>query len=225
MERIMELYLIRHGQSTNNAELAHVADPPLSNLGKQQAYYAGKALQREGISRLYCSPMLRALQTAEIIGGILSLAPHIYIGLHEWDGIWEESVGRFGATLPGLTRSEMKEVCPDVILPQEVTDKGWLFTQWENVELMLQRADQNATNFIVHLEATHAEADGRVAAISHGGFLSTLIGTFFSLPPNDDSDRFAHHNAAISKIRRTPRGTQLRYSDRICHLPKGMITS
>lgn len=220
----MELYLIRHGQSTNNAAFPHIADPPLSDLGKQQAYHAGKALQRKGISRLYCSPMLRALQTAEIIGGILSLAPHVYIGLHEWDGIWEESVGRFGATLPGLTRSEMREICPNVVLPQEVTNEGWLFTQWENVELMLQRAEQNATNFITHLHAIHDESDKRVAAISHGGFLSTLVGTFFRLPPNDDSDRFAHHNAAISKIRRAARGTQLRYLNRTCHLPKGMIT-
>ena len=215
----MEIYLIRHGQSTNNAGLAHVADPPLSNLGEHQAYYVGKALQREGISRLYCSPMLRALQTAQITGDILSLAPHIYIGLHEWDGIWEESEGRFGATLPGLTRSEMKEVCPNVVLAQDVTDAGWLFTQWKDVESMLQRADQNATNFITHLEATHTEADERIAAISHGAFLSTLIGTFFGLPPNDDSDRFDHHNAAISKIRTTARGTQLRYLNRICHLP------
>lgn len=220
----MELYLIRHGQSTNNAALPHIADPPLSDLGKQQAYYAGKTLQREGISRLYCSPMLRALQTAEIIGSVLSLAPHVYIGLHEWDGIWEESVGRFGATLPGLTRSEMKEVCPNVTLPQEVTDEGWLFTQWEDVELMLRQANHNAENFIAHLHAIHDGSDERVAAISHGGFLSTLIGTFFNLPPNDDSDRFAHHNAAISKIRRAARGLQLRYLDRICHLPKGMIT-
>ena len=221
----MELYLIRHGQSTNNARLPHIADPPLSDLGKQQAHYTGRALQSEGISRLYCSPMLRALQTAEIIGGILSLAPHVYIGLHEWDGIWEESVGRFGATLPGLTRSEMKKACPNVVLPQDVTNEGWLFTQWENVELMLRQADQNATNFIAHLQAIHNQSHKPVAAISHGGFLSTLIGTFFDLPPNDDSDRFAHHNAAISKIQRTTRGTQLRYSDRMCHLPKRMITS
>lgn len=221
----MELYLIRHGQSTNNAGLPHVADPPLSDLGKQQAHCAGEALQREGISRLYCSPMLRALQTAEIIGSILSLAPHVYIGLHEWDGIWEESVGRFGATLPGLTRAEMKAVCPNVVLPQDVTDEGWLFDQWENVELMLQRADQNATNFVAHLEATHPEADERVAAISHGAFLSTLIGTFFGIQPNDDSDRFDHQNAAISKIRRATRGMQLRYLNRISHLPqRNMIT-
>lgn len=46
----MELYLIRHGQSTNNAGLPHVADPTLSDLGKQQACYVGKTLQREGIS-------------------------------------------------------------------------------------------------------------------------------------------------------------------------------
>ena len=216
----MELYLIRHGESTNNAGLPHVADPPLSDLGKQQAFYAGKMLQREGMSRLYCSPMRRALQTAEIIGGMLSLAPYIYTGLHEWDGIWEESVGRFGATLPGLTRSEMKEVCPSVVLSQDVTDEGWLFAQWKDVESMLQQADQNATNFIAHLERLHPEADERVAAISHGAFLSTLIGTFFTLPPNDDSDRFDHHNAAITKIRRTTRRTQLRYLNRICHLPK-----
>lgn len=37
----MELYLIHHGQSTNNAGLPHVADPSLSNLGKQQAHYVG----------------------------------------------------------------------------------------------------------------------------------------------------------------------------------------
>ena len=221
----MELYLIRHGQSTNNAGKApHAADPPLSDLGCQQAYYVGKALQREGISRLYCSPMLRALQTAEIVGGMLSLAPHVHTGLHEWDGIWEASVGRFGTTLPELTRLEMKEVCPNVVLPQDVTDEGWLFDQWEDVELMLQRANHNARNFITHLEATHAESDERVAAISHGGFLSTLIGAFFSLPPNDDSDRFAHHNAAISKIRRIAQRTQLRYLHRISHLPREMIT-
>ena len=221
----MELYLIRHGQSTNNAGLPHVADPPLSNLGQQQAHYIGKALQREEISRLYCSPMLRALQMAEIIGGILSLAPHVYIGLHEWDGIWEESSGRYGVQLSGLTRLEMKKVCPNAFLPQEVTDEGWLFTQWEDVESMLQQANHNAGGFITHLQAIYDESDERVAAISHGGFLSTLIGAFFSLPPNDDPDRFAHHNAAISKIRRTAQGTQLRYLDRICHLPKEMITS
>ena len=70
----MELYLIRHGQSTNNRGDARVPDPPLTELGKQQADRTGKALGNLGITRLYCSAMLRAVQTAAIVGGHLGTA-------------------------------------------------------------------------------------------------------------------------------------------------------
>ena len=81
----MELYLIRHGQSANNlrkqalaepgdspaASAPRMADPPLTDLGKLQARLAGEALREEGITRLYCGPMLRTLQTAQIVGAAL----------------------------------------------------------------------------------------------------------------------------------------------------------
>ena len=221
----MEFYLIRHGQSVNNASPdALEPDPALTKLGREQANHVGNALKEKGIRRLYCSPMLRALQTAEIIGRVLSLPPHVYVGLHEWDGIWEASVGRYGATLPGLTRTQMKEICPNVVLPNDVTDKGWLFSEWENVELMLQRAYRDSKTFIQQTEAIHGESDERVAVISHGGFLATMICAFFDLTPNDDPDHFAHRNGAISKIRKTREGTQLRYLHRISHLPREMLS-
>ena len=221
----MDFYLIRHGQSVNNASPDTLEpDPALTNLGREQADRVGKALKEKGIRRLYCSPMLRALQTAEIIGRILSLPPHVYVGLHEWDGIWEASVGRYGATLPGLTRTQMRQVCPNVVLPNDVTDEGWLFSEWENVELMLERAYRDAGAFIQQAEAIHDKSDERVAVVSHGGFLATMICAFFGLTPNDDPDHFAHRNGAISKIRKTPEGTQLRYLHRISHFPKEMLT-
>ena len=221
----MEFYLIRHGQSVNNASPdALEPDPALTNLGREQANHVGNSLKEKGIHRIYCSPMLRALQTAEIIGRILSLPPHVYVGLHEWDGIWEAGVGRYGATLPGLTRTQMREICPNVVLPDDVTDEGWLFSEWGNVELMLQRAFRDSKLFIQQAEATHGESDERVAVVSHGGFLATMICAFFELTPNDDPDHFAHRNGAISKIRKTPEGTQLRYLHRISHLPKEMLT-
>ena len=86
----MELYLIRHGQSANNlrkqalaehprtlprAAAPRMADPPLTDLGAQQARLAGESLRDEGIATLYCGPMLRTLQTAEIIGTLLDLSP------------------------------------------------------------------------------------------------------------------------------------------------------
>ena len=86
----MELYLIRHGQSANNlreqvlaehplttpaAAAPRMADPPLTDLGELQARLAGESLRDEGITRLYCGPMLRTLQTAQIIGTLLDLSP------------------------------------------------------------------------------------------------------------------------------------------------------
>ena len=79
----MELYLIRHGQSTNNRGDVRIPDPPLTELGRKQADRAGQALKRIGITRLYCSAMLRAVQTAAIVSEHLELAPHIFVGLHE----------------------------------------------------------------------------------------------------------------------------------------------
>ena len=86
----MELYLIRHGQSANNlrkqalvehprtapaAAAPRMADPPLTDLGELQARLAGEALRDEGITTLYCGPMLRTLQTARIIGPLLASLP------------------------------------------------------------------------------------------------------------------------------------------------------
>lgn len=75
----MELHLIRHRQLANNlreqalaehprttpaAAAPRMADPPLTNLGELQARLAGESLGDEGITTLYCGPMLRTLQTA-----------------------------------------------------------------------------------------------------------------------------------------------------------------
>ena len=83
----MELYLVRHGQSANNlreqalaehpgATVApRMAEPPLTDLGELQARLAGESLREEGITTLYCGPMLRTLQTAQIVGAALNLSP------------------------------------------------------------------------------------------------------------------------------------------------------
>ena len=84
----MDLYIIRHGQSTNNVieevpgyESQRVSDPPLTELGKQQAEKVAEFISTTanpdqqiykqaataqlngggiGITHLYCSAMHRA---------------------------------------------------------------------------------------------------------------------------------------------------------------------
>ena len=202
-ERSMELYLIRHGQSASNADPANkTVEPPLTELGERQAVRAGSELADRAIVRLYCSPMLRALQTARLIAEPLGLVPHVFVGLHEWYSPRDHH---------GLTRQQMMEVCPDVVLP-------------EDVPTMLVQIGENARRFLAHLESHHPEPHERVAAVSHGGFLSTLIGTFYGLEPDDDPYRFAHCNTAISKIRRIDGRTQLRYMRHQSHLDDDMVT-
>ena len=131
----MELYLIRHGQLTNNRGDARVPDPPLTDLGKQQADRTGKALGNLGITRLYCSAMLRAVQTAAIVGGHLELPPHVFVRIHEWGGIWKDRVDGGRVQLPGLTRSQLRDACPTAVLPDDVTDEGWCIQAFDAHEL------------------------------------------------------------------------------------------
>jgi broad specificity phosphatase PhoE len=59
--------LVRHGQSQGNAEqrFGGHSPTPLSELGVAQAEATARALAREGVTAIYSSDLLRAVQTAE----------------------------------------------------------------------------------------------------------------------------------------------------------------
>ena len=65
----MKLYIVRHGQSTYNAQhlLAGSTDIPLTDLGREQARVAGARAKTLGINLIVSSPLQRAYETACII--------------------------------------------------------------------------------------------------------------------------------------------------------------
>jgi probable phosphoglycerate mutase len=65
------LILIRHGETVWNLERRFTThtDVELSEAGVEQARQAAEALAAVTIDRIYCSPMRRALRTAEMIAG------------------------------------------------------------------------------------------------------------------------------------------------------------
>jgi broad specificity phosphatase PhoE len=97
------LYLVRHAESTWNAEdrVQGQADPPLSEHGRLQAAQLAARFRDEGIAGVYASPLERARQTAEIIATKLDLPLRVDERLKEHDMglftglVWTEIVVRF----------------------------------------------------------------------------------------------------------------------------------
>ena len=101
------LLVVRHGQSTWNAEgrWQGQADPPLSALGWAQARDAARRLAGTAFAAVVSSDLERARTTAEILAAALGLDVHVDHGLREIDvGDWT-----------GLTRDEIHAGWPGAL--------------------------------------------------------------------------------------------------------------
>ncbi len=95
VEQKTVLYLIRHGATEANlARPARIQgrrhNPPLTRLGVRQAEATRDFLAIRPIDHCYCSPLLRAVQTAAIVAGPHGLSPQPLEALTECNvGRWE----------------------------------------------------------------------------------------------------------------------------------------
>src|SRR5215471_4794144 len=82
-----KLILVRHGESTANREKIFAEDhTPLTDLGRRQAAdVAARIASHFHPSAIVASPLVRARQTAEVIGRHLGLAVEVVPGLEESD--------------------------------------------------------------------------------------------------------------------------------------------
>lgn len=245
----MELYIIRHGQSTNNAlpdEQLRVQDAPLTDLGKQQAQHLANWLadggNRDpwvspatgfskyepeatfGITHLYCSAMHRALQTAQPVSQALGLKTDIWIDIHEHGGIYQElPEGITG--FPGRTRAEILEEFPDYTIPDGVTDTGWWDPKLgsEPIYTAYGRAIKVAAE-LRRRASEDVENKERIAIISHGTFIDALLKAFFNQLPNRQMF-YLHYNTAITRLDFVDKERVLvRFHNRVAHLPREMVT-
>jgi len=92
--RECELYLMRHGDSRQDDVRRYIGqtDLPLNEKGIEQAKYWQQKLSSVCFCRIYCSDLIRSLETAQIIvhnsGISLSVLPELReIHLGTWDGL------------------------------------------------------------------------------------------------------------------------------------------
>lgn len=165
--------LIRHGQSTWNAEgrWQGQADAPLSELGEHQACAAAPAVAALGLARIVSSDLGRARRTAELLA-----PPGVEV---ELDAAWRE---RNAGEWEGLTRDEIEERFP-----------GWLAARssppgFEDDESLLART-------LPALDALlRATTAANVLVVTHGGVIRTLERHFAapSVPVPNVGGRWFH---------------------------------
>lgn len=86
------LLLVRHGETDWNADgrLQGQTDRPLSDFGRNQARKLAEELAGEPLEAIYSSDLVRARETAEIVGERLGLPVVLDAELREKDwGTWE----------------------------------------------------------------------------------------------------------------------------------------
>ncbi|MBN1993306.1 MAG: histidine phosphatase family protein [Anaerolineae bacterium] len=242
----MELYLIRHGQSTNNALTNiqdRVCDPLLTELGRRQAQVVAQHLTNGltpelskngsveatyspqrcgfGLTKLYCSPMKRALQTAWPIAEALGMVPEVWLDIHEKGGIYLDHEEGVRVGYPGLTRSEILADFPHYRLPEEITEHGWWHNGYEDWPACQGRAIKVAGQL---REWVESNGDERIALVSHGGFIDALLKALFNQLPGRHL-WYHHYNTAITRLDFREEGRLgLRYLNRVDHLSPELIS-
>ncbi|MBZ0292462.1 MAG: histidine phosphatase family protein [Anaerolineae bacterium] len=246
----MEVYLIRHGQSLNNANgenntdgadaFDRHQDPPLTELGHRQADCLAQHLtgtdypetafshapfqgqrQNYGITHLYCSAMHRSLQTAQPVAKALCIVPEVWVDIHEHGGIYlDEAGGKRG--YPGMTRAEIAAQFADYILPEAISEAGWWNRDFETPDLFQARALNVAAQL---REWNQTRANERIALISHGEFLDALIKALLDQLPSDRV-YYVHYNTSITRVDLLADGQiRLFYTNRVAHLTNDMISA
>jgi broad specificity phosphatase PhoE len=152
------LLLVRHGQSTWNAESRWQgwSDPPLSDLGRSQAEDAAGDLRHLDVTGLASSDLVRARATAEILATALGLGPPVIdADLREYDvGDWE-----------GLTRPEIERGWPDQL------------ASWREGRLLATPGGETRAHFVTRVVNALARLSGRpdlgdtVLVVTHGGVI------------------------------------------------------
>jgi broad specificity phosphatase PhoE len=175
---VTRILLVRHGQSVWNADgrWQGQADPPLSDLGVDQAAAAADADAVGAVRALYSSDLERARHTAQLLGVRLGLAPVVDERLRERHaGDWE-----------GRTRVEIDEGWPGYL------ESGRRPDGYEPDDSVLARV-------LDALRAIATAHTGDVLVVTHGGVVRTverhLDGDADGLIPNLGG-RWLHYDGA-----------------------------
>jgi len=182
------LYIIRHGETEWNVEgrCQGWSESHLTQKGIAQAHLATDEVAKLPIKHIYCSDLIRARDTAEIINKTLQVKITFDKRLREF------SSGTLEGTLSAQFPEEVRRERAKRITSQEICRKYGMETR--------QDVFDRARSFVDELRAKHSD-DALI--VSHGGFITILLHAIKHQKLDNkvyDDEFYIPENASIVKI-------------------------
>lgn len=182
---MLQVYLVRHGETVWNAErrIQGQSDSPLTEKGEQQAWQVGERVKQLGITHIIASDLGRTRRTAEIIADACGCSVTLDPRLRELNmGVLEKR------PLDGLTAEE-EQWRATLVNGTE----GGRIPEGESMTEMATRMHA-ALNACLDLPA-----GSRPLLVSHGMALGALVSTILGLPAYAER-RLRLRNCSLSRV-------------------------
>jgi 2,3-bisphosphoglycerate-dependent phosphoglycerate mutase len=158
---VMRIFFVRHGESEanclhefSNRGLKH----GLTDRGKEHARGLAASLRGVAATRLFSSPLLRAIQTAEILSGALEIPYEITDALREYDC----------GVLEGRSDAQSWEI-------YEAVEAAWLREgDWERKVEGGECFREIRERFVPFVEG-YAGSGQSIVAVGHGGLYRCML--------------------------------------------------
>jgi 2,3-bisphosphoglycerate-dependent phosphoglycerate mutase len=222
---MMELYLIRHAESTNNARPTYerVEDPDLTSVGRLQAEHLANWLATLKIDALITSPFRRTLQTAAVVLDVTSHRLDIWHNVYERGGCFR---GYDEATLAGAMGMGRAQILAAMgrhaercLLDETILDSGWWGGKDRETD---DQAKCRAMEVCRRLESCFFNGQSVVLLI-HADLKRLMLGEL--LAGQVDVPRLGRlRNVGVTKLDWVAGHWQLDYFNSVTHLPARLIT-
>ena len=188
----VRLYLIRHGESESNVARREGRlsdyDPPLTEVGRQQAERVGERMARYGVDAVYASPLQRAYNTGNEIAKRLNMQVRVIDDLQEINEPLRERGEAFDENLP----------LPEGVTHDDIKRKFEADPTWDNLP-----GSESSAHFrkriVGAIDQIVADCPGKKVAVAcHGGVIQSYVAHVLGL--KSDFPVYAF-NASITSIR------------------------
>lgn len=219
----MQLYLIRHAESENNARPRHarVEDPSITPVGRLQTDALARWLAMMPTDVMLTSPFRRTLQTCrQLLQSASPRAVQVWHDVFESGGCYSgyDDIGCQGR--PGLARAAIIDELPGALVDKSIGDDGWWGGRDKETD---EQTRQRAVDVLNRLQDTFGIGQPRVVAVLHADFIRELLRQM--LQPVADPTRFGTlRNTGITKLDFDGTRWQLDWLNSVSHLPPRLIT-